>query len=275
MALGAVVLVAGLGIGIPTLLLSGDHDEYGAVPIPGEATLELPADEVIVFYQEGIHTNLDTQAFPEPEVEYEVRPAGGGESLRLDGDGGREVGSHPGLTWTDIEGLEVPRAGSYAVSARSVSKSDPVQPELSFGTAKGGSGSRLIWVGAVGGPGLFLAGVFLLVFSRLRRAGQAMSAMRQWQASAMQQGQASATGGAWPLPAMPGTAVINSVSDTGTTRDENPVLELDLTVTVPGREPYRVKHREAVSPATARALQPGTTKTVRVDVQDPQKLTLD
>ncbi|HEX8744251.1 MAG TPA: hypothetical protein VF712_14060 [Thermoleophilaceae bacterium] len=119
-------------------LSSGDHDKYGTVSIPGEATLELPAGEVVVFYEEAVDVNLDVQAFPEPEVDYVVRPAGGGEPLRQDGDGGREVGGSPALTWTDIEGLDVPDAGPYLVSARSVGKSDPVGPQLGFGTAKGG-----------------------------------------------------------------------------------------------------------------------------------------
>ncbi|HEX8744250.1 MAG TPA: hypothetical protein VF712_14055 [Thermoleophilaceae bacterium] len=132
----------------------------------------------------------------------------------------------------------------------------------------------MIGLGVGGGLVLFLAGVLLPVFSGLGRAGRAVGAAQQWQASAMRQWQSSATGGAGPLRPVRGTAVVNSTRDTGRTVDGKPVVEIDLTVTVPGREPYRVKHRQLVSPDAMQHLQPGTTMTVAVAAHDPGTLTL-
>ena len=71
-----------------------------------------------------------------------------------------------------------------------------------------------------------------------------------------------------------GTATINAVSDTGMFVNQAPVLELDLTVAVPGREPYKTKHRQLVSHAALARFQPGNVISVRVSPQDPNALML-
>jgi hypothetical protein len=48
------------------------------------------------------------------------------------------------------------------------------------------------------------------------------------------------------LGGTPGTAIVNAFRDTGTVIDNAPVCELDLTVTVPGKEPYAVEHRQLI-----------------------------
>ena len=69
-----------------------------------------------------------------------------------------------------------------------------------------------------------------------------------------------------------GTATIDSIADTGTFVGDSPVLELSMTVTVPGRPPYPVKHRQLVSHVSAARFQPGALLTVRVSPQDPNQL---
>ena len=65
---------------------------------------------------------------------------------------------------------------------------------------------------------------------------------------------------------------MTAIADTGTRINESPVVELDLMVTVPGREPYPVKHRQVISPVVMAGFQPGSVITVRVDPADQSKI---
>ena len=71
-----------------------------------------------------------------------------------------------------------------------------------------------------------------------------------------------------------GTATVNAISETGIKMNDAPVCELDLTVVVPGREPYLVKHRQLFAIAVLPRYQPGATFSVRVDRDDPSKLVI-
>ena len=122
----------GLAIGLP-LLLSGDHDKYGRIDIPGEGAVDLPEGEVVVFYEEG-RDLPDDESLPVPELRWQVRSPGGGAPLRLDGDGGREVAGRSGYSFTDIERLDVDRPGRHGVTASALSETGP-KPTLTFGTS--------------------------------------------------------------------------------------------------------------------------------------------
>jgi hypothetical protein len=69
-----------------------------------------------------------------------------------------------------------------------------------------------------------------------------------------------------------GSATIDAVSDTGMFVNEAPVLALDMTVTLPGREPYKTTHKQLVSHAALARFQPGSVMPVRVSPQDPNQL---
>ena len=71
-----------------------------------------------------------------------------------------------------------------------------------------------------------------------------------------------------------GQAVVNSISDTGTVINNAPVCELNLTVTIPGREPYPVTHRQLLAQTAIPRFQPGATFSVRVDQNDPTKIVI-
>jgi hypothetical protein len=107
----------------------------------------------------------------------------------------------------------------------------------------------------------------------VRAANEAMDA-----AQAMQGGAAGMMdpGGAAALYSggIAGSATIDSVADTGVFVNEAPVLELSMTVTVPGRPPYPVKHRQLVSHAALARFQPGSMHAVKVSAQDPNQLML-
>jgi hypothetical protein len=96
------------------------------------------------------------------------------------------------------------------------------------------------------------------------------------QAQALQAGAAGMMdpGGAGALYAggIAGSAAIDSVADTGMFVNEAPVLELSMTVTIPGRPPYPVKHRQLVSHAALARFQPGSVLPVKVSPQDPNQL---
>jgi hypothetical protein len=107
----------------------------------------------------------------------------------------------------------------------------------------------------------------------IRVANEAMDQVPAWQ----QQGadtQAMAAGTAAYASGVAGNATVNSISDTGTMINNAPVMELDLTVAVPGREPYQVKHRQLVALSAIPNFQPGKTFPVHVDHQDPSKIVI-
>ena len=69
-----------------------------------------------------------------------------------------------------------------------------------------------------------------------------------------------------------GIATVDAIRGTDTMINNAPVRELDLTVSVQGREPYRVTHRQALAQAALARLRPGASVPVRVDRNDPSKL---
>jgi hypothetical protein len=107
----------------------------------------------------------------------------------------------------------------------------------------------------------------------IRLANEAMDQVPMWQQQGAEIMQAAGTAGAY-ASGITGNATVNSVSDTGTMINNAPVMELDLTVNVPGREPYNVKHRQLISLSAIPNFQPGKMFPVHVDHQDPTKLTI-
>jgi len=69
-----------------------------------------------------------------------------------------------------------------------------------------------------------------------------------------------------------GTARIDGIRDSGTTINENPVVDFDLHVTVDGFSPYTVTHQQTISRLTIASLQPGATVPVRIDPANAQSL---
>ena len=69
-----------------------------------------------------------------------------------------------------------------------------------------------------------------------------------------------------------GQALIDQIADTGTTVNENPQVQFNLTVTIPGRDPYAATLTQIVSRVAIGSFQPGATVPVRVSPEDPQTL---
>lgn len=72
-----------------------------------------------------------------------------------------------------------------------------------------------------------------------------------------------------------GTATITGMTQGGTMVNYQPVIEFDLEVTVQGKDPYAVKHKEAVAQMLLPQVQPGKTIAVKVDPEDPSRLAID
>ena len=110
----------------------------------------------------------------------------------------------------------------------------------------------------------------------LKLANQAMDQAQVWQqqGAGMQAMANGMPGAATYASGIPGNATVNGLSDTGTMINNAPVMELDLTVTVPGRDPYQVKHRQLVAFAAMGNFQPGSSFPVHVDQQDPAKIVI-
>jgi hypothetical protein len=137
----------------------------------------------------------------------------------------------------------------------------------------GRRGGRMLVVTALFELGL--GAVFWLVFTDLPGGADAMRltgailgavgavmllAGLWWMRSAAKKDRISATGVA-------GTGQIMGLGQTGMTVNDQPQVELDLLVTIPGRSPYRVKVKEVVPLIMLGRLQ--GTLPVRVDPAEP------
>ena len=108
----------------------------------------------------------------------------------------------------------------------------------------------------------------------VKMANEAMDNVPMWEQQAAQlQGMAAGAGG-MTMTGIAGNATVNAINDTGQMINNAPVMELDLTVNIPGREPYQVKHRQLLALAVIPNYQPGKMFQVHVDQQDPTKLTI-
>jgi hypothetical protein len=107
----------------------------------------------------------------------------------------------------------------------------------------------------------------------IKMANEAMDQVPMWQQQAAQmQGMAGAAG--TYANGVAGNATVTAIADTGTLINHAPVMELDLMVNVPGREPYAVKHRQLVALSAIPNFQPGRSFPVHVDQQDPSKIVI-
>jgi len=109
----------------------------------------------------------------------------------------------------------------------------------------------------------------------VKMANQAMDSAQEAQAAINESGGLTAN----PMANMAtmagglmGTATVTALTETGTEMNGAPIVELDLSVTVGGGEPYPVKHRQLIAHSALPNFQPGKSFSVRVDQNDPTKL---
>jgi hypothetical protein len=73
----------------------------------------------------------------------------------------------------------------------------------------------------------------------------------------------------------PGEAKVVSVGQTGTLINNNPVLEFDLEVTLPGMAPYRATTRTTVPIVALPLVMPGARLPIKADPSEPSKIVVD
>jgi hypothetical protein len=72
-----------------------------------------------------------------------------------------------------------------------------------------------------------------------------------------------------------GSATITGLTQTGMFMNENPQVEMDLMVQVPGRPPYAAKRKQFVPLILLGRLSTGSPLSVRVDPADPSNVEID
>ena len=74
--------------------------------------------------------------------------------------------------------------------------------------------------------------------------------------------------------AIAGSGEILALTDTGQVLAESHIYDVKLRVTVDGREPYEVVHRQVLAAGVLGAWQPGKVIALRVDAVDPTQVML-
>jgi hypothetical protein len=72
-----------------------------------------------------------------------------------------------------------------------------------------------------------------------------------------------------------GTATITGLTQTGMSLNDQPQVEMELLVSIPGRAPYQARHKEFVPLILLGRLTSGLPLPVKVDRADPQSLVID
>ncbi|GIH78020.1 hypothetical protein Plo01_44490 [Planobispora longispora] len=73
----------------------------------------------------------------------------------------------------------------------------------------------------------------------------------------------------------PATALVISMTDTGVTVNDLPMVAFELEVCRAGAAPYRVSHRETLPRLLVGAVLPGCVLAVRIDPARPERLAID
>ena len=74
---------------------------------------------------------------------------------------------------------------------------------------------------------------------------------------------------------IPGTATITGLTQTGVYLNENPQINMNLLITLPGEVPYAASHKEFVPLMLLGRLSTGAPLSVRVDQMDRSKVVVD
>jgi len=102
---------------------------YGAVGIPGKATLQLPAGTADISFSE----DLSNQVIDVPAFGISVVSASTGQQLDVRFSNG-SASSVNGVSYAPVGTVQIPRAGNYDVDVTGTDSSAP-NPQLRFGTS--------------------------------------------------------------------------------------------------------------------------------------------
>jgi hypothetical protein len=74
---------------------------------------------------------------------------------------------------------------------------------------------------------------------------------------------------------LPGQATVTGLTQTGMSLNDNPQMEMDLSVSLPGMQPYEATRKEFVPLMLLPQVQVGSVLPVHVDRDDPAKVIID
>lgn len=121
LAVLALGLLLPIGFGVVWFMVGGlprDHDEYATVPLGETRTVELPGDEVRVYFQGEAGEDGKTEPQPAGLAARIAPAAGGGDPLPLEDVSSSLFGGSSGdIRWQPLAKADVPAAGDYRVSA--------------------------------------------------------------------------------------------------------------------------------------------------------------
>lgn len=151
----------------------GSSDRYGSVPMPGRETLDLPAGDVTVYYQEDVDLGENENLHPPADIRLAIRHSGGGPPLKLDESGiSNEVSGGFGAR-VSIGDVDVPAGGDYDVAV-APTRERRTGPAIVFGDDLLDGFVAALPLGLV----VFVAGVgvaalvFIVIYVRRRRVGE-------------------------------------------------------------------------------------------------------
>lgn len=136
--MGSVAALSLAGLIWMVVASSGDYDEFGEVPIPGSALIELPEGRVVVSF----NVTASGRGTAVPPLTLSIEPPPGGRDPDVVDDLGDSVAAGNDIhrqVWV----MQVPAAGRYPVSIDGP-VADFENPKLSFGRDGGLDGP--VWV---------------------------------------------------------------------------------------------------------------------------------
>ena len=138
------LVTAGVGL-VATLILNAfvfdEFDAYGEVPIPGTASLHLPAGEATVSFHTMV-TGSPSSGFPIPDLQFSITPPAGLPKPQVtESVGGTTTVNSD--THVRVWVVQVPQAGTYDIVTEG-NVNGYINPRLAFG--HGSSYGWLMWV---------------------------------------------------------------------------------------------------------------------------------
>jgi hypothetical protein len=130
-------LLLAVGLGIAWYVLGGfprDHDKYGEVSVPGIAALSLPEGDVRLDFENHATRSVDSSTIDDQPagLKVDVTPPGGSQTLHVDDVPSWLFGSTSGDRGHEPFGkVDVPRGGTYLVSASAEGEPAPLAPKRS------------------------------------------------------------------------------------------------------------------------------------------------
>ena len=102
-------------------------DEVARIAVPGEATVELPAGNVSIRWEEARENSFQKRVVAPADLEVEISPAGGGPPLDVVRATGGTSGAGGGRIYNPFGHVVLPQAGTYRLRAATAEERvDPV-----------------------------------------------------------------------------------------------------------------------------------------------------